>query len=187
MGVLVITISVCFYTLLIIGCVWWLSIMQHGLNSVQIGTYAITGLVLFTSVTSIRAKLILLKQARKPLQNPARPQMLEMLPSKSVLIFLVVLFAGGIWLLISKTSEFNQIELNMTRNQVIKLMPEDPNLELEPNSLCNGTKSPEACENALKSGASNYLVWMFGLDMFGVVGYDSENKVVFRSVITDLW
>jgi hypothetical protein len=113
--------------------------------------------------------------------------LLWFIPSKSVVIFLAVVIAGGFWLLNSKTSEFNQIELNMTRNQVVKLMQKDPNLELEPNSLCDGTKVPEACENALKSGASNYLVWMFGLDMFGVVGFDFENRVVYRSVISDLW
>ena len=108
-------------------------------------------------------------------------------PSKSVVVFLAVVFAGMFWLLNSKTSEFNQIELNMTRNQVIKLMQKDPDVVLEPNSLCDGTKVPEACENALKSGASNYMIWMFGLDLFGVVGFNSENRVVYRSVISDLW
>jgi hypothetical protein len=95
---------------------------SHGIGA--FGTYAIMGVIFYKSAISIQESIKFLKQDNLKQDNEKATEhansLLEwLIPSRSVVIGVVVLFALSIWALKSRASELDQIKLGMTCEKVV--------------------------------------------------------------------
>lgn len=80
---------------------------------------------------------------------------------------------------------FADVELGMSRAEVITALGEKPRLEEEQLNFCRNWPDKQFwlgdCEKALKSNAVVFLIWKWGPDTYYVVGLDVNDKVVYKS------
>ncbi len=75
----------------------------------------------------------------------------------------------------------SKLELGMDKSEVISLIASN-NFDDTTNlkKLCS-TNQWQGCKSALSSGSATYLSWSVGIDTFIVVGFNKNNKLIYKS------
>ena len=90
------------------------------------------------------------------------------------LVFLIALFHP--W------QRASQVRSGMSLSAVIDALGREAGWSQSTAEYCGTPRWNWACEQALKSGAVNVLVWKLGIDTVLIVGIDAQLTVVFSSV-----
>jgi hypothetical protein len=76
----------------------------------------------------------------------------------------------------------SKLEIGMNKSVVLSTVGKEPLWEQSQLELCSKHQWYGNCEAALKSNASQYLVWKLGIDTYLVVGLDKKSNLVFKGL-----
>lgn len=97
----------------------------------------------------------------------------------------VLLVSGTMWFLIVGLHPWHtayQVKPGMSLSAAIDAVGRKPDRSQSTAEYCDTPRWNWACEEAIKSGAVNVLIWKLGIDTLLIVGVDAQLTVVFRSV-----
>lgn len=90
------------------------------------------------------------------------------------MVFLLVLFQP--W------QTASQVKPGMSLSAAIDAVGRQAGWSQSTAEYCDTPRWNWACEEAMKSGAVNVLIWKIGIDTVLIVGVNAQSTVVFRSV-----